>query len=57
MATEYSVAKDTFVNETASGWQEALSSQPVQIITVTTCVASYHSNQFYSESDGYFASS
>jgi hypothetical protein len=50
------LASATFVNETASGWQEVLFSQPVQITAGTTYVASYHSNQFYSESDGYFAS-
>ena len=49
------LASATFVNETASGWQEALFSQPIQITAGTTYVASYHCNQDYSEADGYFA--
>jgi hypothetical protein len=49
------LASATFVNETASGWQEVLFPQPVQITAGTTYVASYHNNQCYSEADGYFA--
>ena len=49
------LASATFANETASGWQEVLFSQPVQITAGTTYVASYHCNQDYSEADGYFA--
>ena len=48
------LASATFANETASGWQEVLFSQPVQITAGTTYVASYHCNQDYSEADGYF---
>jgi hypothetical protein len=35
------LASATFANETASGWQEVLFSQPVQITAGTTYVASY----------------
>lgn len=48
------LASATFVNETASGWQEVLFSQPVQITPSTTYVASYHSNNAYSAGNGYF---
>ncbi|HEY8157325.1 MAG TPA: N,N-dimethylformamidase beta subunit family domain-containing protein [Methylobacter sp.] len=50
------LASATFANETASGWQEVLFSQPVQITAGTTYVASYHSNQAYSTGAGYFVS-
>jgi hypothetical protein len=50
------LASATFANETASGWQEVLFSQPVQITAGTTYVASYHSNQAYSAGSGYFVS-
>ncbi|WP_375437790.1 DUF4082 domain-containing protein, partial [uncultured Hymenobacter sp.] len=36
------LATATFVNETASGWQEVLFSTPVSITANTTYVASYH---------------
>jgi hypothetical protein len=49
------LASAAFANETASGWQEALFSQAVQIQAGTTYVASYHNNQSYSASAGYFA--
>jgi Domain of unknown function (DUF4082)/Bacterial Ig domain/Putative Ig domain len=49
------LASATFGNETASGWQEVLFSQPVQITAGTTYVASYHNNQSYSAGDGFFA--
>lgn len=49
------LASATFANETASGWQEVSFPQPVQIAAGTTYVASYHNNQSYSASDGYFA--
>jgi Domain of unknown function (DUF4082)/Bacterial Ig domain/Putative Ig domain len=49
------LASATFANETASGWQEVLFSQPVQITAGTTYVASYHNNQSYSAGDGFFA--
>jgi Domain of unknown function (DUF4082)/Bacterial Ig domain/Putative Ig domain len=50
------LASTTFANETASGWQEVLFPQPVQITAGTTYVASYHTNLDYSAADGYFAS-
>jgi hypothetical protein len=49
------LASATFANETASGWQEVLFSQPVQITAGTTYVASYHNNECFSAADGYFA--
>ena len=49
------LASATYANETASGWQEVLFPQPVQITAGTTYIASYHNNQCYSASDGYFA--
>jgi len=54
-ATGQLLASAASANETASGWQEVLFSQPVQIQAGTTYVASYHNNQSYSASDGYFA--
>ena len=50
------LASTTFANETASGWQEVLFPQPVQIAAGTTYVASYHTDKDYSAGDGYFAS-
>jgi len=44
----------TFANETASGWQEVLFPQPVQITAGTTYVASYHTSLDYSAGNGYF---
>jgi hypothetical protein len=49
------LASTTFANETASGWQEVLFPNPVQITAGTTYVASYHTNLDYSAGDGYFA--
>ena len=43
------LASATFINETSSGWQQALLSSPVPIAANTTYVASYYS------SSGYFA--
>src|ERR1700730_10172452 len=48
------LASATFANETDGGWQEVLFSQPVQVTAGTVYVASYHNNQCYSASDGYF---
>ena len=50
------LASATFGNETASGWQEVLFPQPVQITAGTTYVASYHTDLDYSAGDGYFGS-
>jgi len=49
------LASATFANETESGWQEVLFSQPVQITAGTTYVASYHNNHSYSTAQAYFA--
>jgi hypothetical protein len=49
------LASATFANETESGWQEVLFSQPVQITAGTVYVASYHNNQSYSAAQAYFA--
>ena len=54
-ATGNPLASATFANETASGWQEVLFSQPVQITAGTTYVASYHNNESYSSAGGYFS--
>ncbi|HJU17552.1 MAG TPA: DUF4082 domain-containing protein [Stellaceae bacterium] len=51
------LASTTFTNETASGWQEVLFPQPVQITAGTTYVVSYHTDLDYSASDGYFGTS
>lgn len=52
------LATATFSNETASGWQEVLFSEPVDITANTTYVASYHApNGRYAASGNYFASS
>ena len=48
------LATATFVNETASGWQTVMFSQPVTITAGTTYVASFHSNGNYAVSPNYF---
>lgn len=48
------VATATFTNETASGWQTATFSSPVNVTAGTTYVASYHSNGHYTSTSGYF---
>ncbi|WP_371833313.1 DUF4082 domain-containing protein [Ferirhizobium litorale] len=50
------LASATFTNETASGWQTVMFSQPVAISAGTTYVASYQSNGFYSATPNYFTS-
>ncbi|GAA4439580.1 hypothetical protein GCM10023188_36070 [Pontibacter saemangeumensis] len=50
------LAEATFVNETASGWQEVAFSNPVAITAGTTYVISYHSGSgFYSATNSYFS--
>ncbi|MEZ4867702.1 MAG: DUF4082 domain-containing protein [Caldilineaceae bacterium] len=50
------LATATFVNETASGWQQANFGAPVQIAANTTYVASYHSDVgHYAYDENYFA--
>jgi hypothetical protein len=49
------LAQATFINETASGWQEVAFSSPVAINANTTYVISYHSGSgFYSASNPFF---
>jgi len=51
------LASATFVNETASGWQEILFSTPVTVAANTTYVASYYApNGHYAFSGAYFTS-
>jgi hypothetical protein len=50
------LASATFANETASGWQTVLFSNPVQIAPGTVYTASYHSNNFYSATTSFFGS-
>ena len=52
------IASATFVNETASGWQQADFDAPVSISANTTYVASYHAPDGHYAADGaYFANS
>src|SRR5690606_13549935 len=52
------LARATFVNETASGWQQVDFDTPVPITANTVYVVSYHApNGHYSSSEGYFAAS
>jgi hypothetical protein len=50
------LASATFVNETATGWQEVLFSAPVPVTANTTYIVSYHTNVgYYSATGAYFA--
>ncbi len=50
------LATGTFVNETATGWQQLDFAAPVAISANVTYVASYHTNDgFYAQDDGFFA--
>ena len=50
------LAAVTFVGETASGWQTAMLSTPVQLTAGTTYVVSYHApNGHYATSAGFFS--
>jgi hypothetical protein len=49
------LAKATFTQETASGWQTVTFDQPVEISAGTTYIASYHSQGKYADTEGYFA--
>ncbi len=53
-STGKQLATATFVNETASGWQTVLFSNPVQITAGTTYVASFQSNGGYATTSNYF---
>jgi methionine-rich copper-binding protein CopC len=56
-ATGTLLATATFVNETATGWQQVSFPTPVAIAANTTYVASYHAPAgHYAEDDNYFAS-
>ena len=48
------LASATFTNETSTGWQSVLFSEPVSITAGTTFVASYHSNGHYAYTSNYF---
>lgn len=49
------LARATFINESASGWQEVVFSTPVAISAGVTFVASYHTTTgHYSEDNNYF---
>ncbi|QMU31022.1 DUF4082 domain-containing protein [Adhaeribacter radiodurans] len=51
------LAQATFINETASGWQEVNFSSPVTITANTTYIVAYHSvNGFYGGTNSYFGS-
>ena len=50
------LATATFVNETASGWQQVNFSKVVSIVAGTTYVASYHTSGYYSADTNYFTS-
>ncbi|MFN6572064.1 DUF4082 domain-containing protein [Dendronalium sp. ChiSLP03b] len=55
-STGTQLARATFTNETASGWQQVNFTTPVAITANTTYVASYHTNVgHYSVDEGYFA--
>jgi hypothetical protein len=50
------LAQATFVNESASGWQEVMFDSPVAITAGTVYVAAYHSSAgYYAYTDQYFA--
>jgi hypothetical protein len=50
------LARATFTNETASGWQQVTFSTPVAITANTVYVASYHTDVGrYAGDNGYFA--
>jgi len=44
----------TFTNETASGWQTAVFSNPIDVTAGSGYVVSYHTNGYYSADAGYF---
>lgn len=55
-STGTQLARATFTNETASGWQQVNFTTPIAITANTTYVASYHTNVgHYSVDEGYFA--
>ena len=48
------LASATFSDETSTGWQTVLFSDPVSITAGTTYVVSYHSNGHYASTSNYF---
>ncbi len=48
------LASGTFINETATGWQQVLFATPVTITANTTYVASYHTDGNYASDRPYF---
>ncbi|MCA1453720.1 DUF4082 domain-containing protein [Bradyrhizobium sp. BRP22] len=48
------LATATFTNESSSGWQSVIFSNPVSITAGTTYVASFHSNGHYTSTSNYF---
>lgn len=55
-STGLNLAKGTFINETASGWQQLQFAQPVQVVPGTTYVASYFAPKGnYSFTSDYFS--
>jgi hypothetical protein len=53
-STGTKLASATFTNATASGWQEVLFPQPVQVTAGSTYTVSYHTTEDYSATDGFF---
>ncbi|GAB1540802.1 hypothetical protein NUACC21_34710 [Scytonema sp. NUACC21] len=52
------LARATFTNETASGWQQVNFATPVAITANTVYIASYHTNVgFYSKDENFFTNS
>lgn len=51
------LASGTFVNETASGWQELRFNTPIAISADTTYIVSYHSTGYYSATSNAFGTS
>jgi Ca2+-binding RTX toxin-like protein len=49
------LASATFTNESTSGWQTAIFSNPVTVTGGTPYVVSYHSNGHYADTTGFFA--
>lgn len=55
-ATGTKLGEVTFTDESASGWQTATFSNPIQIAAGTTYVASYNSHGGYASTNDYFTS-
>jgi WD40 repeat protein len=55
-STGQQLATATFINETASGWQQVNFTQPVAVTANTIYIASYHSTGYFALNEGYFNS-